>query len=227
MPDFMRVDDDGIRQRVYTMLSTGYEVECLPVGQHLATVGSSVADPPKPAPPQYTIEGVGGAKEKRDHDEVSIKDPKTSDKERAAWDKYQERLEKWEAKVAENQAKRDTMEARFIALRAIAIPSRPTDEAMKQWAEEQELLFGLVPDSDNGLPDKINLYLFWIAQEVIATQDDGKRIMIGVMRASGMDAEAIDQAVNMFWPEMGNAGGSGTDDTRDPGASGQEEKKAG
>ena len=217
MPDFMRVDDDGVRQRVYVTLATGFEVECKPVARQMAMVGSSIADPSKPAPPQYEMTGAGGAKEKRDHDPVSIEDAKTDPKEKAAWVKYLERLDKWQEKVTANQAKRDEMEARFIALRAFEVPDRPDDAALLLWAKEQEALYGIAPESGNGLSEQINVYLLWIMQEVFATEDDAKKVMLGVMRASGMDAEAIDQAVDMFWSPVGNDSGSGADDPGDPG----------
>jgi len=218
MPEFMQVEETAFGLDVLVSLSTGYTVKCNPVARQLSMVGSSIADPVKPTPPQYEMVGAGGAKEMRDHDEVSIEDPKTTDKERAAWDKYQERLEKWQAKVDANQEKRDEMEARFIALRAFDVPDRPSDDELAAWAEEQEALFGIVPDKDNGLRERTNIYLLWIEQEVLGTADDAKKIMIGVMRASGLDKEAVDQAVNMFWSPVGDDGGSGADSVGDPGS---------
>lgn len=216
MPDFMRVEETASGVDVFVSLSTGHEIKCNPVARQMATIGTSIADPPKPAPPQYEMTGAGGAKEKRDHDEHSIQDPKTSDKERAAWDKYQARLEKWQAKVDENAETRDEMNARFVALRGFDVPGRPTDDELKLWAEEQELLFGVAPDRDNGLPERINVYLFWIEQMVLATEDDAKKVMLGIMRASGLDQEATDQAVSMFWGPLGNDSRSGADSDRDP-----------
>ena len=224
MPDFMQVEETAFGLDVLVSLSTGFVVKCNPVARQLSMVGSSIADPIPPAPPQYEMVGAGGAKEKRDHDEVSIKDPKTSDKERAAWDKYQERLAEWQAIVDTNQEKRDEMEARFIALRAFDVPDRPNDDELAAWAEEQEMLFGIVPDKDNGLQEKTNIYLLWIEQEVLGTADDAKKIMIGVMRASGLDKEAVDQAVSMFWSPVGDDGGSGSDSVGDPGPPDEEAK---
>lgn len=213
MPDFLRIEDDGIVRKVFVTLSNGREVQCNPVARQFALVGSSIADPPGPAPPQYTITGVGGAKEKRDHDAESIKDPKTNDKEKAAWAKYLKRLASWQAKVDLNADKREAMNARFLSLRAVTIPDIPQD--LVAWAEEQETLYGIAPDKDNGLSPEINARLLYAAEEIFSTEDDGKRIVLGVVCASGLDKETTDQMVSMFWDTVGDDGETGADTTRD------------
>ena len=205
---------------VVVTLSTGWKVECLPVARQLSVVGSSVIDPEEPKAPTYQMTGIGGATEERTHDAESIVDPKTTDAERVLWEAYLAQKEAWDEAIAANEAKRDEMKGRFFVLKGVRVRGLPAD--LEAWAEEQETLFG-IPIEDEGLPRKLALLLSFVNVEVFGVKEDGTRIMAGILRASGMEQEAIDQIADMFRNSMGDSEKAGSDDAGDPGTPDDEE----
>jgi hypothetical protein len=194
-PDAMYwIDDNG---RVFTRLSLGAIVECLPVADRLLRVGEIFSPPPAVLlPPTYVIKDVTGDEETRDHDEVSIADPKTTDEERAAWANYLERKAVYDGKVAEAERRKNAARGEFIALKGIRLVDSPDLEA---WAEEQRERWGIGVDASapGGLP------LQYVSAEVIRTEDDGRRVTLGIFRASGLEKEALDTVESTFRREMG------------------------
>jgi hypothetical protein len=172
----------------------------MPVADLLLRVGSNLVDPPEPEAPTYTITGAGGAEEQRTHTQESIDDPKTTDEERIAWAFYLEQLEEWEAHTAELDTKRGELRGRFMALRGVKVRGLPDD--LQAWANEQQLLYGFEVD-DQGLPHDKALLLAFIDQEIIRTPTDGAKVTAGILRASGLDQEALDAAEASFLDSLG------------------------
>jgi len=175
----------------------------MPVADLLLRVGNNLVNPPEPEPPTYTITGVGGAKEQRSHTSESIADPQTTDDERLAWSFYLEQRDEWEAHVAELDRMRGEMRGRFMALRGVKVRGLPDD--LEAWAAEQQLLYGFEMD-DQGLPHDKALLLAFIDQNIIRTPTDGAKVTAGILRASGLDQEALDAAEAAFLDSLGQTG---------------------
>jgi len=200
MSNLYRVEDDG---KVIATTASGWDCECMPVADLLLRVGQNIVDPPEPEPPTYTITGVGGATEERPHTADSIADPKTTDEERLAWAFYLEQIEEWEAHTAELDQQRGELRGRFMALRGVKVRGLPDD--LGAWADEQHLLYGF-EIADDGLPHDKALLLAFIDQEIIRTPTDGAKVTAGILRASGLDQEALDAAEASFLDSLGQAG---------------------
>lgn len=205
MSDLYRIEDDGT---VVTTTASGWDCECMPVADLLLRVGANIVDPPEPEAPTYTITGVGGAEEQRTHTAESIIDDKTPDDERLAWTFYLEQLEEWEAHTAELDQRRGELRGRFMALRGVKVRGLPDD--LQAWANEQQLLYGF-EIADDGLPHDKALLLAFIDQEIIRTPTDGAKVTAGILRASGLDQEALDAAEASFLDSLGQTGRTNTD----------------
>jgi hypothetical protein len=193
---FYEEDDRG---RVYVTTSTGWRVECMPVGDLLMRVGSKLKDPEEPEPPTYTMTDVTGDTREIPHDEVSIEDPKTTDAEREAWAEYLDLSEEYDRETLRITRIRNEQKARFIALRGIKVEGIPSD--LDEWAREQEDLYGLeIPT-----PPRERLAAF-LHHEVVRTESDGIKISAGIFRATGLDEEVMDQIEATFLGSMGRTG---------------------
>ena len=200
MSDLYRVEESGT---VVVTTASGWECECMPVADLLLRVGQHLVNPPEPEPPTYTITGAGGAEEQRTHTQESIDDAKTTDDERLAWAFYLEQHEEWETCVADLDRQRGELRGRFIALRGVKVRGLPDD--LQSWADEQQLLYGFSVD-DQGLPHDKALLLAFIDQEIIRTPTDGAKVTAGILRASGLDQEALDAAEAAFLDSLGQTG---------------------
>jgi len=196
MSTFYRVEEDGT---VLVTTSTGWVVECQPVADLLLRVGSNLPEPPEPDPPTYEMVGAGGATETKTYDAEGIADPKTPPEDKAKWAAYLDVKALYDDMIARNERKRNEMRGRFMALRGIKVRGMPDD--LEAWAQEQEVLFGLTIDAN--LPRDAALRLAFVDAEVVRTQEDGAKITSGMMRAQGMDQEALDSVEATFRDTLG------------------------
>ena len=199
MSEFYTVEEDGT---VIVTTATGWAVVCQPVADLLLRVGRNIADPTPPEPPTYVIAGIGEATERRAYDAVAAADDKTPPEDKEKWAAYVEAKAAYDSEVAESERRRNEMRGRFLALRGVKVRGLPAD--LEAWAEEQEMLFGLTIDTT--LPRPTALLLAFIDQNVVRTADDGAKIVAGILRASGMDQEALDSVEATFRNTMGQAG---------------------
>ena len=213
MSDFYTVEPDGT---VIATMQSGWVVECLPVGDLLLRVGDHIERPVEPSPPTYTMGGVGGATEERDHNQESIDDPKTSEAEREAWMVYLAQKAAYDARMAEIEARINEMRGTFINLEGIKVRGLPAD--LPAWADKQRARYGFEIDGT----DDESLLLAFISHNVIRTMRDGVRITAGILRASGLDQEALDAAEASFLDTLDGRQGGG-DDSGDQGVSGEGE----
>ena len=213
MSDFYTVEPDGT---VIATMQSGWVVECLPVGDLLLRVGAHIERPDEPEPPTYQMDGVGGSSESRMHDAESIKDPKTSDEERAAWEVYAAKRAAYDKRTAEIDGQINEMRGTFINLEGIKVRGLPADLAA--WADKQRTRYGFEIDGS----DDESLLLAFISHNVIRTMRDGVRITAGILRASGLDQEALDAAEASFLDSLEGRQGGG-DDSGDQGVSGEGE----
>ena len=196
MSKFYEIEDG----RVYVTTSTGARVECLAMGDQLMRVGTAILDPTEPTVPMYTAVSVEGGTEDFPHDEKSIQDPKTPDEDRAAWAEYLVAKADHDAKAAANESRRATLRVRFMALRATRVVGHPD---LEEWAREQEEEWAIpVPDGET---DRL---LFYWTTEAVKTQEDGYKVFNGVMAATGLDEEVLDQVEEMFRNSLGRPNGA-------------------
>ena len=217
MSDLYTVQPDGT---VIATVQSGWQVECLPVGDLLLRVGSHIERPEEPEPPTYSMDGVGGSQETRTHDAESIADPKTSEAERAAWTVYTAKLTAYEKRTAEIDAQINEMRGTFINLEGIKVIGLPDDLA--GWAEKQRARYGF--EIDGSTPE--DLLLAFIEHHVIRTAKDGVRITAGILRASGLDQEALDAAEATFLDSLeGRQGRSDRGGDSDVSGDGEQQEK--
>ena len=209
MSKLYTVDDNGI---VTVVTASGWTVECQPVADLLMRTGQNLTEPEPPDPPTYTIEGVGGATEERTYDAEGIEDQKTPQEDKDKWIVYLEKKAAYDSEVAAIEAKRNEMRGRFMALRGVKVRNLP--DQLDDWAAEQRLLYGFEIE-DNGLPHTAALKLAFIDQEVIRTPEDGGKITAGILRASGLDQEALDSVEATFLDSLGQAGRPDTEGDTD------------
>jgi len=189
--------------KVYARTSSGWEVECMPVGDLLLRVGSALSVPKEPTPPTYTVTDASGDKSDHVHDEESIKDPKTTEEEKIAWADYLVEKAQYESEMEEVEEKRRKMRGRFMAIRGIRVVNLPD---LEKWADEQRDLYGFeIPD------DPRERLVEFVNTEIIRTQADGNSIVIGIYKASGMDEEVLSSIEDRFRASMGRTEGSDTE----------------
>jgi len=200
MSRLYKVEDDGT---VTVVTSSGWTVECQPVAALLLRVGQNLVEPMPPEVPTYTIASPIGGKEERPYDQEAVDDPKTPEEDRTKWELYQFALGQYGLEVQRITNQRNEMRGRFMALRGVKVRGLPDD--LEAWAQEQTLLYGFEFE-DRDLPHEAALRLAFIDNEVIHTQDDGAKITAGIMRASGLDQEALDSVEATFLDSMGQRG---------------------
>jgi len=211
MSKLYRVEGDGA---IVVTTSSGWEVECQPVADLLLRVGQNLVEPEPPTVPTYTVTGAGGETDQRPYDQEAIDDPSTPDEDRERWAAYLDARADYDAEMDRVETRRNEMRGRFMALRGAKVRRLP--ENLDAWADEQWALFGFEIE-DGDLPHATALQLAYIDNEVIRTQDDGAKITAGIMRASGLAQEALDQIETTFLDSMGY--GNGADAEGDPGVS--------
>ncbi len=172
--------------------SRGIEIECLPIP---TLVEKLQARHPMPEPPTYTVDTITGVQEVHPYDEATVAALGTEEAT-AAWAEYQQKLKA--ATSAYNQAL-----MRLVMLRGIKFELPATDE----WIQEQKWIGLAVPD------DPRERKLHWLETEALATLEDYTELLNGVMEASGIPQEVLDQAEATFRREV-----AGTDETAGPGA---------
>lgn len=197
MSKFYEIEDG----RVYVTTSTGARVECLAMGDQLMRVGTAILDPTEPTVPMYEVpDFTGGEPEVFPHNAKSIEDANTSDEDRAAWAEYLVAKADRDAKAAANESRRATLRVRFMALRATRVVGQPD---LEEWAREQEEEWAIpVPDGET---DRL---LFYWTTEAVKTQEDGYKVFNGVMAATGLDEEVLDQVEEMFRNSLGRPNGA-------------------
>ena len=199
MSEFYTVEKDGA---VIVTTATGWAAVCQPVADLLLRVGRNIAEPTPPEPPTYEVVGAGGATEEKTYDAEGAADPHTPPEDQEKWAAYVEERAAYDEQMADIERQRNEMRGRFLALRGIKVRGLPDD--LEAWAAEQELLFGM--SIDTTLPRPTALLLAFIDQNVVRTADDGAKIVAGILRASGMDQEALDSVEATFRHSMGQAG---------------------
>lgn len=159
--------------KTYTT-TRGVEVEFLPIPLLLEKLQSQH---PQPQPPTYTVKTATGNVEVHPHDETTLE----TDADRQAWQEYLQQ-------AAAAKRKLDLALMRLIMLRGIKVLTEPAPD----WAEEQEFIGIEVPT------DPRQRRMHWLETEVFANQTDYMAIVTGVMEASGVPEEVIQDAEATF-----------------------------
>ena len=145
-----------------------------------------------PDPPTYTRQSLAGV-QTLPHDETTLEDPdgdpvKTAEN-RAAWSKYLESAR--QVRIEHEKAL-----TRLCYLRGIQV-DLPEDET---WMAEHRLIGLTVPE------DPSERKLYYISTEVVATVEDAKAVVLGVLEASGIPEEVLGQMADSFRYPMGESG---------------------
>lgn len=164
-----------------------------------------------PKVPTYTVTTATGASETHEHfhrvvkvkelddagnatgnltdkEETSL----TTDEERAAWAKYQADLKAANAAYAENFTK------------TVTLYGLQYDKALveaQEWATRQAFVGVTVPT------DPLEREWHWLQTELISGEDEAKRLIAGVIAASGTDEEVISQMEALFRDSVGRTNG--------------------
>lgn len=166
--------------------SRGVTVTCLPI-QTLLDKLNAQYQPPEP--PFYEVKTATGAIEQHAHDVTTL----DTDADKAAWADYQKR--KGEAESERNKAL-----TRLVLLRGICVEI-PEGET---WVKEQEYLGIRIPE------EPIERKLHYIETEVLGGIGDVEAIMLGVMRASGVPEDLLQQMESTFRRAVGKLNGDET-----------------
>ena len=207
--------------KVIVTTSTGWRVECLPYGDDLMRAGTALMFPEKPQPPTYdmAVEGVDLEPIRVPYTHESIDDEKTPAEDTEAWGVYLLELQTYNQETAAITAQQSLMRARVMVHRATTILDAPD---LTAWAQERVEYYGIpVPDAEKDV-----LFQFYTS-EVSKSQEDVLKIMAGIMRATGVAEEVLDQFESNFRDTLGRT--EGEDDSPDPQAVAEptEDAKAG
>ena len=133
------------------------------------------------------------------HTAESIKDPKTTQVERDAWDAYLGELEQYDTLIAQRDLQVQSARTRAIIDEGMTIRNSPSIDAMREWAQRRMDRYGiLIP-----LEPEEDLVMAWISGNVIKTSQDAYRLVVGIAAASGLDKETLDKIEDMFRSTMG------------------------
>ena len=187
----------------------GHECECMPEFGFVIQAGSGIPMPPEPQPPTYTIHALGGVTEDRPHTATSIKDPKTSDEEKAQWADYLMAFDAHEIAVAEVKRKRNRAQINAIIDRAIVLRDIPASGDLSKWADRQMDRYGIAVERET----EDDLVLSWIHLNVIRVPNDAYKLIMGIAAASGLGREVLSQVEGMFLDSLGRR--KGTDASAD------------
>jgi hypothetical protein len=187
--------------KVIVTTSTGWRVECLSYGDDLMRAGSALVFPEKPDPPAYRLgEPEEGEREIWvPYTDESIQDPATPEEDREAWAEYLPKREAYEQEVAAIQGRQTLMRSRVMVYRATKILDLP---GLHEWAQERIELYGIPTSGD----ERELLFQFFTA-EVARSPDDVMKLMAGIMRATGVAEEVLDQFEDNFRDTMGTPEG--------------------
>jgi hypothetical protein len=182
--------DDG---RVYYTTSRGVEVECLGIIDAIQEQENNIrAQIDWPVAPTYKF---SDDEIERPHTEESIKDPKTTDEERQAWNEYKAALAvanaDFNARIAEARM-------RLLATRGVRIVDYERRE--KQWIEEHEWLGMKVPE--DARERLVHFFKFEVVGESL---DDVIGITKGIYIASGADPEVVAAGEESFRASLGRS----------------------
>lgn len=159
--------------------SRGVTLEFLPIP---ALLEKLQAQHKLPEPPIYEVKTATGVTEKHTHDETTLE----TDADKAAWAEYQKNLQ-------EATARLNLALMRLVMLRGVKV-QMPKDDT---WIAEQQFIGLTVPDN----PRERKLY--WLETEALASQDDYAQMLAGVMAASGLSEEVVQQAEATFRGALG------------------------
>lgn len=176
---------------------TGYRVECLTYGAELMRIGSGVTRPVEPSVPFYKM-GSEDDPEYAEMDQSVADDPATSDEERAAWNQYLSDQIAYDSEMAAIEERIAEARTEFIMTRCTRILDMPD---LDKWAQEQreKWLIHIPEDPDEQ-------YRQFYSMEAVK-QQDASAIYIGILAASGLTQEALDQAEAIFRNSVGRVTG--------------------
>ena len=187
--------------KVIVTTSTGARVECLPYADDLMRAGTALVLPDKPEAPTYLLgEPEEGERQIRvPYTATSIDDEKTPAEDTEKWAAYVPLLLAYNLEVKTIEEKQGLMRARVLMHKATRIIDQPD---LHEWAKQQEEFYG-IPVAEN----EEELLLQYYGTEVSASADDMLTLMAGVMRATGVTEEALDQFEANFRDQMGDGAG--------------------
>ena len=186
--------------RVYVTTSTGWRVECLPYGDDLMRAGTALVLPDKPIPPTYIV-GEGEEAIRLPYTAAAIEG--ASDVDKLAWDQYVEAMGDYTAIELAVRFQQSLMRSRVMVHKATKVANMPD---LKAWAQEREEFYGIpVPQTDRDI-----LFQFFTT-DVAKTEDDIMRLMVGIMRATGVSEEVLDAFESNFRNPVGRAEGQDAD----------------
>lgn len=199
--------------KVIVTTSTGWQVECLPYGDDFMRAGTALSFPEKPAPPTYLLgEPEEGERQIRvPYTETSIDDEKTPAEDTEAWGKYLIARSAYDRETAILQTQQSLMKARVMIHKATRIIDPPD---LTAWAKERDEFYGIPRQSS----EESILFEFYTA-EISKSSDDILKIMAGIMRATGVEEEVLDQFEINFRDTVGGSEGENAEgDSKDPSA---------
>lgn len=176
-------------EAVFVETSQGALVQCLPIAELMQMVKADTELPDEPTPPTWTLEGVGGATEKRAYTEKSIQRQDVSEEDKSAWEEYQNELVLYQAKQTQRAREIGTKQIRVMALRGTRVEEGKSEE---EWIEEMEWMRFTIPD------DERDRTLQYFKSEICATPEDAQIITLGIAKASGAEPGALQKMEDSF-----------------------------
>lgn len=195
-------EDDG---RVVVETSRGVHGVCQPIAIMIESQEQNIRKSIEwPEVPTYSFTDVAGTIIERVHTQGTIEDPATSKEDRIAWADYL--LAQKEAQ-AEYDERHNNGLLRLLAFEGFEVLDGETG-----WEQRHELYGMTVPE------DEFEKTIHYFQTEVIGTQDDVYKIMVGIYRASGYDEEVMAQIEAGFRAEVGQSEEAGEVDGASAGA---------
>lgn len=159
--------------------SRGVVLEFLPIP---ALLEKLQAQHKLPDPPTYEVKTATGIVEHHTHDETTLE----SGADKAAWAEYQRDLK-------DKTAALNLALMRLVMLRGVKV-QLPADDT---WIAEQRFIGLTVPD------DPLERKMHWLETEALASANDYAQMLAGVMAASGLSEEVVQQAEATFRGALG------------------------
>ena len=175
--------------------SQGIEVEFRPISKDLILRFNAAN--PQPSVPMYSVaSGLTGTTQEIPLDEKSLqeKPEQFTPEHHAAWARY-----------SEQQANYVLRFIRFFCLRGLKVHG-----TMDDWLEEQTFL-GIPPPSN-----KAELRFEWLTNEVLATEEDYRTVVLGIMEASGVSGDLLQQIEASFRGDVSGNGAEPNGDRSEP-----------
>lgn len=177
---------------VVVTTSRGAVGECMPIAMMIESQEENIRNSVKwPEIPTYTFVDVAGVEIERQHTQATIEDDATSEDDKQAWADYL---------IAKQAARQEFDERRNMGLmNLLAFEGFKVLDEQDGWAE-RHVRYGMeVPD------DPFERVIHYFQTEVIGTQDDVYKIMLGIYRASGYDEEVMSRVEASFRAKMGKS----------------------